>query len=204
MFSQKRVGYFTVAARIMVIATLGLGVVYPLVITGISELFMRDNANGSLIVDAQGQARGSDLIAQSFSDAEGLPLAQYFQPRPSAAGDGWDALSSGGSNLGPNSSELLSTITQRQQEFAEFNGVPVADVPADAVTASASGLDPHISWENAALQESRVAQARGLDVDVVHQLVLDNAAASTSPESGSKIVKVVRLNLELDELGSAN
>lgn len=200
MFSQKKVGYFTVAVRIMVVATLGLGVVYPLAVTGISELFMRDNANGSLIVDVSGQARGSDLLAQSFQDSTGQPLATYFQPRPSAAGAGWDALSSGGSNLGPNSTELAQTVAERQQEVAAFNGVTVADVPADAVTASASGLDPDISWENAIMQESRVARARGISVAEVHRLVEANASASVSSEAGSQIVNVVRLNLELDQL----
>src|SRR6516165_1074107 len=144
-----------------VMATLALAVVccgiYPLVVFGLGQTFFHDKANGSLLKDSAGTIRGSRLLGQQFTSE------QYFQSRPSAAGNGYDATSSGGSNLGPTSSNLVATVTQRIADYRAQNGLATnAPVPADAVTASGSGLDPHISLQNAALQAPRVARVRDL------------------------------------------
>src|SRR4026207_709000 len=140
-----------------VVSTLVLAVVccglYPLVVFGISQLLFRDQANGSLITGADGRFRGSNVLGQAFSDAK------YFHPRPSAAGNGYDATSSGGSNLGPTSRKLDDAIKDRIAAYRAENGLNGSQpVPADAVTASGSGLDPHISLQNAELQIARVAK----------------------------------------------
>lgn len=147
--------------RAALLATLALAVVccalYPLVVFGIAQLAFRDQANGSLIVDPHGVVRGSQLLGQSFAGR------RYFQPRPSAAGKGYDAANSGGSNLGPTSKILRDTLEKRVAMYRLENGMKDTDlVPADAVTASGSGLDPHISPESAGLQIARVADARKL------------------------------------------
>jgi K+-transporting ATPase ATPase C chain len=156
-----------IAARMMLLFTIVLGVAYPLVITGIGQLVFPGRANGSLVYGADGAPAGSELIGQSFSDAAGNPLPEYFQPRPSVAGAGYDPKSSSGSNLGPESPELIAAIKARRAQVARFNGVPEARVPADAVTASGSGLDPDISPAYARIQIDRVARARGLTVPEV-------------------------------------
>ena len=144
---------------------------------------------------------GSALIGQSFTDADGNPLPEWFQPRPSAAGDGYDAGASSGSNLGPENEDLIAAIEERKAQVAEFNGVPEADVPADAVTASASGLDPHISPEYALLQVARVAEARGLPESEVRDLVESRIQARDLGYLGEPTVNVLQLNLALAELG---
>src|ERR1700757_3627828 len=153
-----------------VVSTLVLAVVccglYPLIVFGISQLLFRDQANGSLITAADGSVRGSKLLGQAFSDPK------YFHPRPSAAGNGYDAASSGGSNLGPTSQKLNDTIKERIAAYRSENGLSESEpVPADAVTASGSGLDPHISLHNAELQTARVAKARGLSQETVRNLI---------------------------------
>ncbi|PPG05523.1 potassium-transporting ATPase subunit C [Pseudoclavibacter sp. RFBI5] len=188
-----------VAVRAMLLFTLVLGVGYTLVITGIGQLAFGAQANGSQLHD-DGTSIGSSLIGQSFTDAEGNPLPEFFQSRPSAAGDGYDSGASSGSNLGPENPELVAAIDERRREVAELNGVSLAEVPADAVTASASGLDPHISPEYAALQVARVAEARGLAEADVRTLV---AAHTTSPFLGflgEASVNVLELNQALVEL----
>ncbi len=144
---------------------------------------------------------GSALIGQSFTDADGNPLPEWFQPRPSAAGDGYDAGASSGSNLGPENEDLIAAIEERKAQIAEFNGVAVAEIPADAVTASASGLDPHISPEYARLQVARVAEARGLPESEVRDLVESRIQARDLGYLGEPTVNVLQLNLALDELG---
>src|SRR5579884_2948726 len=144
-----------------IMATLALAVVccgiYPLVVYGISQAFFHEKANGSLIYDANGTLRGSALLGQQFTGDK------YFNSRPSAAGNGYDGLNSGGSNLGPTSQKLNDAIKDRIADYRKKNGLKDTDpVPADAVTASGSGLDPHISPANAALQLPRVARVRGL------------------------------------------
>lgn len=188
------------ALRIMLILTLVLGIAYPLVMLGIGQGVFAHQANGSLVRAADGRVAGSALIGQRFTDAAGAPLPEYFQPRPSAAGDGYDALASAGSNLGPESEKLAQQIEQRRRDIAVFNGVPESQVPTDAVTASGSGLDPHISPAYAALQVARVAASRGLSEDDVATCV----AAATRPRDagylGEPRVNVVELNLALDAL----
>jgi len=185
--------------RIMLVFTLVLGVVYPLVITGIGQLFFPGQANGSLLKNAAGQVVGSKLIGQSFADADGNPLPQYFQPRPSAAGDGYDAANSSGTNQGPENPDLIAAIQERRAQIATFNGVTPEQVPPDALTASASGLDPDISPEYARLQIDRVARARNLPRDAVAALVEEYTSAPDLGYIGQTRVNVTALNLALDE-----
>src|SRR5436190_1687096 len=144
-----------------VMSTLVLAVVccglYPLVVFGIAQVAFHDKANGSLIVEKDGTLRGSKLLGQGFT------AGKYFHPRPSAAGNGYDAANSGGSNLGPTSQKLNDAIKERIKAYRKENGLKESDaVPADAVTASGSGLDPHIDLRNAELQTARVTKARNL------------------------------------------
>ncbi len=181
-----------------VVSTIVLAVVccglYPLVVFGISQLLFRDQANGSLIVSADGTVRGSKLLGQAFSDPK------YFHPRPSAAGNGYDAASSGGSNLGPTSKKLNDAIKERIDTYRQENGLVGNEaVPADAVTASGSGLDPHISLQNAELQIARVAKARGLSEDNVRKLVEQNTDGRDLGVFGDPGVNVLQLNLALDQ-----
>ncbi|MDR2895090.1 MAG: potassium-transporting ATPase subunit KdpC [Propionibacteriaceae bacterium] len=180
--------------------TVILGVVYPLAMTGLAQLIAPAGANGSLIVDQTGQVIGSRLIGQSFRDGDDQPLRQYFQSRPSFAGSGYDADASGASNLGPDSPELVALIDLRRAEIAEFNGVDPAAVPADALTASGSGLDPDISPAYAQLQIDRVAAARGLDRSVVADLVADHTSAPDLGYIGQSRVNVFELNWALDQI----
>lgn len=188
-----------VAVRAMVVLTLVLGVGYTLLISLIG-LALPAQANGSLLRDAEGQVVGSSLIGQSFTDADGEALPQYFQSRPSAAGDGYDAAASSGSNLGPNNADLVAAIEERRTAIADREGVDVSDVPADAVTASASGLDPHISPEYAELQVARVASERGLSDAEVRDLVAEHTAGRDLGFLGEPRVNVVELNAALDGL----
>jgi K+-transporting ATPase ATPase C chain len=183
--------------RSAVMVTLVFAVVccglYPLVVFGISQALFHDKANGSLIMDASGDVRGSRLLGQQFT------ADKYFQSRPSAAGNGYDATSSGGSNLGPTSSNLVTAITQRIADYRTGNGLATNTlVPADAVTASGSGLDPHISLANAALQIPRVAKARGLSEERVRELVQQNTRSRDLGVFGEPSVNVLTLNLALD------
>src|SRR5215831_7838607 len=156
-----------------VVSTLVLAVIccglYPLIVFGISQLLFRDQANGSLIVASDGTVRGSKLLGQAFSDPK------YVHLRPSAAGNGYDATSSGGSNLGPTSRKLDDAIRERIAAYRVENSLSeTGPVPADAVTASGSGLDPHISLQNAELQIPRVAKARGVAEEKVRELIRQN------------------------------
>jgi potassium-transporting ATPase KdpC subunit len=183
--------------RSAVMVTLVLAVVccglYPLVVFGVAQIFFRDQANGSLIVDANGTVHGSKLLGQLFT------ADKYFQSRPSAAGNGYDATSSGGSNLGPTSQKLDDAITQRIADYRAQNNLTTnALVPADAVTASGSGLDPHISLRNAELQAPRVAKARNVDVEKVLTLVHANTDPASLGLLGEPGVNVLELNLALD------
>lgn len=167
---------------------------YPLAVTGISQALFRDKANGSLILDRDGTVRGSTLIGQNFS-GEG-----YFHPRPSAAGaNGYDASSSSGSNLGPTSQKLADQIKERIASYRAENKLAADQaVPADAVAASGSGLDPHISPANAALQVARVANARKLSQDQVMALISANTDGEDLGLLGNDGVNVLELNLALD------
>jgi K+-transporting ATPase ATPase C chain len=191
---------YWVAIRAMLLFTLVLGVGYTAVITGIGQVVLPAQANGS-VVRSGDEVVGSALIGQSFADADGNPLPEWFQPRPSAAGDGYDAGASSGSNLGPENEDLIAAIEERRAQVAEFNGVPESEVPADAVTASASGLDPHISPEYARLQVARVAETRGLPESEVLDLVESRIQARDLGYLGDPTVNELQLNLALDELG---
>jgi K+-transporting ATPase ATPase C chain len=183
----------------MLVLTAVLGVAYPLAITGIGQLAFPAQANGST-VEVNGEVVGSALIGQSFSDADGNPLPEWFQPRPSAAGDGYDAGASSGSNWGPENADLIAAIEERKAQIAEFNGVDPADIPADALTASASGLDPHISPAYALLQVDRVAAAHGISADAVRDLVTSMTQARDLGYLGEPTVNVLQLNVALDKL----
>jgi K+-transporting ATPase ATPase C chain len=182
-----------------VLATLVLAVVccglYPLIVFGVSQALFHDKANGSLIVDKDGAVRGSKLLGQSFA------ADKYFHPRPSAAGNGYDATSSGGSNLGPTSQKLNDAIKDRIDAYRKENGLSAGQsVPADAVTASGSGLDPDISVRNAELQIPRVAKARNLSQDKLRALIQQNTDNRNLGILGDPGVNVLQLNLALDQL----
>ncbi|MBT2474861.1 potassium-transporting ATPase subunit KdpC [Microbacterium sp. ISL-103] len=196
MSSSRTVARTTgVAIRAMLVLTLVLGVGYTLVVTGIGQLLLPFQANGSPLADD----RGSSLIGQSFTDADGEALPEYFQSRPSAAGDGYDGAGSSGSNLGPENPDLVAAIGERQAAIADREGVSVDAVPADAVTASGSGLDPHISVAYALLQVPRVAAERGLPEQQVRDLVESRIQGRDLGFLGTERINVAELNLALDE-----
>ena len=186
-----------VALRFLLAMILVLGIAYPLIVFGIGQLAANNSANGSLVTDGSGAVVGSKLIGQQFDGS------QWFAGRPSAAGGGYDAMSSGGSNLAADSPDLLALVEQRRAEIAAANGVDPARVPPDALTASASGLDPHISPAFAELQVNRVAAARGLPVEQVRGLVQANTESRTLGFIGEERVNVLQLNLALADLAGA-
>ncbi len=169
---------------------------YPLVVWGIAQVAFPHQANGSLIVDTNGTVRGSAPLAQGFRSD------RYFHPRPSAAGaNGYDATSSGGSNLGPTSQKLRHQLHERTTAYRTKNGLMETDlVPADAVTASGSGLDPHISPRNAELQAVRVAKARNVDAEKVSALMRAHIEPGNFGVLGESRINVLKLNLALDAL----
>lgn len=187
-----------VAVRAMVVFTLLLGVAYMLLITAVGQVALPFQANGSLIKTADGQVSGSQLIGQSFTDADGNALPQYFQSRPSAAGDGYDSTASSGSNWGPENEDLIAAIEQRKAASVELDGS--GQIPADALTASASGLDPDISVAGAERQVARVAEARGLSESEVESLVSAHTIPRDLGYLGDPRVNVVELNRALDAL----
>lgn len=179
--------------RVLLAFTVVLGLAYPLAVTGISQVVFGDQADGSL-VERDGETVGSSLLGQTFEGPE------WFHPRPSAAGDGYDPLASSGSNLGPENEDLLASVEERRAAIVEEDGVEPGDVPPDALTASGSGLDPHISPEYAAIQVDRVADARGLDADAVADLVDEQTQGRVLGFLGGERVNVLELNLALEEL----
>lgn len=187
---------------VMIVAlTVLTGLAYPLLMTGVARVAFHHQANGSL-VERDGKVVGSSLIGQNFTDRQGNPIPRYFQPRPSAAGDGYDAMASGGSNLGPSNAKLLDAVAKRVAGYRRLNGLPAdATVPVDAVTASASGLDPDISVANADLQAHRVAAARRIPVATVMSLIEQHTDARQLGVLGEETVNVLDLNLALDRLG---
>ncbi len=187
------------AVRALLIFTVVLGLGYPLLITGIGQLTLNNNANGQL-VKVDGDVVGSAIIGQSFTDADGAALPEWFQSRPSAAGAGYDGGASSGSNYGPENEDLIAAIKDRQAAISELDGVAVGDIPADAVTASGSGLDPHISPAYALLQVPRVAEVRGLDEQAVRDLVESMIQGRDLGYLGEPTVNVLLLNIALAEL----
>ncbi|HET9601747.1 MAG TPA: K(+)-transporting ATPase subunit C [Acidimicrobiales bacterium] len=178
----------------VVVFTVLTGLLYPLVVTGMAQVFFNDKANGSL-VKVDGVVVGSSLLGQQFAEAG------YFHPRPSAAGTGYDGLASSSSNLGPTNPDFLAAVEERVAAYRDENGLTGDQaVPVDAITASGSGLDPDISVANAKIQARRVAEARDLPLDEVLALVDEHTTGRTWGFLGEPGVNVLRLNLALDGL----
>ncbi|HEX2744011.1 MAG TPA: potassium-transporting ATPase subunit KdpC [Streptosporangiaceae bacterium] len=195
--------------RFLLVFTVVCGFIYPLVMLGVSQLAFHNQANGSL-VSYNGHVVGSSLLCQEFVDAKGNPLPQWFQPRPSDAipspapkGDyGCDPTYSAASNLGPTNPTEIADIEAQQKAISAFDHVPVSQIPADAVTASGSGLDPDISPANAYMQVDRVAAARHLPVAEVRALVAKFVQGRTLGFLGEPRVDVLTLNIALAELSA--
>ena len=188
-----------IAIRMTLVLTLLTGIIYPVAMVGLAHLMFPSQAEGSLIV-RNGRVIGSTLIGQNFS------LPGYFHGRASAAGDkGYDATSSGGSNLGPTNKTLVDTAQKRLKELLEQNpGITPSQVPIGMITASGSGLDPDISPAGAELQAPRVAKARGLSEDSVRSLVIEHTRSRWAGILGEPRVNVLELNLALDDLSAAH
>jgi potassium-transporting ATPase KdpC subunit len=190
MLKELRIGLISTLVLAMIVCG-----IYPLVVWGIGQGLFPEKANGSLVMHG-GKVIGSGFLSQGFTGV------QYFHPRPSVAGQGYDAVSSGGSNLGPLSKKLIDTVRQRVSDYRTENDLPPNTfVPADAVTASASGLDPHISPENARIQSHRVAKARGLSDEVMHEKIAAHTEGRDLGIFGEPRVNVLLLNLDLDGNG---
>jgi potassium-transporting ATPase KdpC subunit len=186
MFQELSAGF-----RMMVVMTILTGFVYPGVVTALTQVLFRSQANGSLIV-SNGQVIGSRLIGQNFTKPE------YFQPRPSAAGSGYDPTATAGSNFGPTNQKLVDRVKASVEKYRKDNPDYRDPIPSDAVTASSSGLDPHISPSNAHAQAERVANGRGIPVDQVHDLIARHTEGRDLGFLGEPRVNVLELNLALD------
>jgi K+-transporting ATPase ATPase C chain len=192
-----------VGLRVLLVMTVITGILYPLALVGLSQVAFSHPANGSL-VSYHGRVIGSSLLCQEFLDAKGNPLPQYFQPRPSDAvtsttDPGCDPLFSAASNLGPNNPAQIALVKQRQKQISAFDHVAISKIPANAVTASASGLDPDISPANAAIQVDRVATARHVSPAQVEALVQQYTTGRTLGFLGEPVVNVLLLNRALNE-----
>jgi potassium-transporting ATPase KdpC subunit len=191
--------------RALLVFTVITGIIYPVVIWGIGQGAFHNQANGSM-VSYHGRVVGSGLLCQEFTDSKGNPLPQYFQPRPSDAilagakdDFGCDPRYSAASNLGPTNPVEIKLVKQRQQQIAAFDHVQISQIPADAVTASGSGLDPDISPQNAAIQVDRVAAARHISPAAVQALVKKFSQGRDLGILGEPVVNVLKLNIALDE-----
>lgn len=180
--------------RALLVLTVLLGVAYPLMVTGIAAVAMPWQAQGSLITASGEHTTSYDDAVGSLHLGQDFTGREWFHVRPSMAGEGYDPLASAGSNLGPENPELVATIEERRAEVAAREGVAPADVPADALTASASGLDPHISRGYADIQAARVADARDLDRAEVEDLVAEHTDSRTIGVLGEQRVNVLALN----------
>ena len=181
------------AILITILFTVGTGILYPLAVTGVAQTIFGKQANGSM-VERNGKVVGSELIGQNFARPE------YFHPRPSAAGSGYDGGASSGSNLGPTNPALADRLTKAAAQFRSENPGFTGAIPADAITTSGSGLDPEISPANAKAQVARVATARGMNPDTLQAIVQALTDQRTLGILGEPRVNVVKLNLKLDEL----
>jgi K+-transporting ATPase ATPase C chain len=186
-----------ISLRMVAVTIILTGVIYPLVVWGFGALLFPRQAAGSLMRGASGEVVGSRLIAQPFN------ADKYFHPRPSAAGTGgYDAMSSGSSNLGPTNQKLVDNVKKRVGEAVFVDGASLGAVPIDMVTSSGSGLDPDISPDNAAVQSQRVATARGISIDAVRRLVQQHTKGRDLGLLGEPRVNVLELNLALDAIPS--
>ena len=184
---------FNIAIRTTIVTLVLTGLIYPFVMTGLSQVLFRWRANGSLVTDEKGLIVGSELIAQGFVNPA------YFQPRPSAAGEkGYDATASSGSNLGPTSKKLQDRINDEVKRLKSENPQATGPIPAELVNASASGLDPHLSPEAMLWQAPRVAKARGVSAERVKAVVDSNVEGRTFGILGEPRVNVLMVNLALD------
>lgn len=187
--------HISIAIRMVIVTVIVFGVIYPLAMTGIAQVAFPRQANGSLVKE-HGRVVGSELIGQQFSGPG------YFHPRPSAAGKGYDATASGGSNLGPTSRALVDTVKDRAVAAVHQNPeLRKGTIPVDMVTASGSGLDPDISVADAYAQVSRVAKVRGLTNARVRRLVDASITGRSLGFLGEQRVNVLRINRDLDALG---
>jgi K+-transporting ATPase ATPase C chain len=213
LLTSRALRQYGAALRTLLVLTVIVGLAYPLAMTALAQVAFGGNADGSLVTRA-GKTVGSDLIGQAYTrpvlengqpkkDADGNPVVEadpaYFQSRPSAAGDGYDPLSTSASNLGPENADLIAAIKDRRTTAAKLDGVDPQQVAPDALLASGSGLDPHISPAYAAEQIARVARERGLDVAKVQALVAEHTQGRTLGFLGEPRVNVLELNLALDE-----
>jgi K+-transporting ATPase ATPase C chain len=188
MWQQLGTGF-----KMMLVLTVLTGLLYPGVVTGLCQVFFPARANGSLVV-ANGHAIGSELIGQNFKKPE------YFQPRPSAAGnDGYDPMASGPSNLGPTNQKLADRVKDSVASFRKNNPDYTGPIPADLVTASGSGLDPDISPASAEAQAARIAKARGVPVEQVRNLIAGHTQGRDLGFMGDPRVNVLEINLALDQ-----
>ena len=205
--------------RAFLVLSVILGIAYPLVMTGVARVVFPGRADGSLVESPDGSTVGSELIGQPFTrpvmkngepvkDAAGVPVtepdAAYFQSRPSAAGTGYDPLSTSASNYGPENKEFVTLVKERRAAVAELDGVDPARVSPDALLASGSGLDPHISPDYAEQQVARVAEVRGLDLAQVQKLVDEHTEGRQLGFLGESHINVLLLNLALDGLGGSS
>jgi K+-transporting ATPase ATPase C chain len=183
-----------ISLRMAVVTIVLTGLIYPLAVWGVGSLLFPKQSAGSLVSGANGSVIGSKLIAQSFT------ADKYFHPRPSAAGNGYDGMSSSASNLGPTNKVLISAVETRVARVAQEDGVAKGTIPVDAVTASGSGLDPDITPDNARIQVARVAKARGLAESQVRALVQEHTTARQLGFLGEPRINVLELNLALDQV----
>jgi K+-transporting ATPase ATPase C chain len=191
--AERLVDHLKPALRATAVTLVLTGLLYPIVMTGLARILFHRKAEGSLVTDGAGRVVGSELLAQPFSGAG------YFQPRPSAAGEkGWDTLASGGSNLGPTSKKLRESAAANLDRLRKENPDAPGDVPAELLTASGSGLDPHLSPAAALWQAPRVARSRGVSVERVRALVSENTEGRDLGVLGEPRVDVLHLNLALD------
>lgn len=186
-----------VAIRAMALFTIVLGIGYTALVTAVGQLALPGQAAGSLLRDDSGAVVGSALVGQSFADADGAPLPEYFQPRPSAVD--YNAASTGGSNFGPSNPDHLKAVRERLDAFTKQEGVTPDKVPSEMLTASGAGLDPHIPPDAAHLQAPRVALARGVPVERVQEVVRSHTESPAFGFLGRARVNVLELNLALDE-----